>query len=79
MVGEMVRQRYQNTWYVKQDVRASHGFAGGIAGETNGNVICAVNRSAEVIAYEGTAGGITAVNTKRQDDSKLYELWKVTK
>ena len=27
-------------------------------------MICAVNRSTEVIAYEGTAGGITAVNTK---------------
>lgn len=61
-----------------KNVRASHGFAGGIAGETNGNVICAVNRSAEVIAYEGTAGGITAVNTKGKMIQNCTNYGKVT-
>lgn len=43
-------------------VRASHGYAGGIAGETDGNIGFAVNRSATVTADAGVAGGITAVN-----------------
>lgn len=43
-------------------VRASRGLAGGIVGETNGNIVNAVNRSTIVTADEGTAGGITAVH-----------------
>ena len=61
-----------------KNVRASHGFAGGIVGETNGDVICAVNRSTEVIAYEGTAGGITAVNTKGKTIQNCTNYGKVT-
>ena len=47
-------------------VRASRGYAGGIVGETQGDITCAVNRSVSVTADEGYAGGITAVNNEGQ-------------
>lgn len=47
-------------------VRASRGYAGGIVGETHGDITCAVNRSVSVTADEGYAGGITAVNNEGQ-------------
>ena len=47
-------------------VRASRGYAGGIVGETHGDITCAVNRSVSVTADEGYAGGITAFNNKGQ-------------
>lgn len=53
-----------NTYLVSQAalVRAIHGNAGGIVGETNGNIKNAKNRSGSVTADAGLAGGITAVN-----------------
>lgn len=53
-----------NTYLVSQAalVRAIHGNAGGIVGETNGNIKNAKNRSVSVTADAGLAGGITAVN-----------------
>ena len=47
-------------------VRASRGYAGGIVGETHGDITCAVNRSVSVTADEDYAGGITAVNNEGQ-------------
>ncbi len=44
-------------------VRASKGMAGGVVGTTGGDLSNVVNRSELVTADEGTAGGITAVNT----------------
>lgn len=41
-------------------VRAAQGIVGGIVGETNGNIVHAVNRSGNVSADAGAAGGITA-------------------
>lgn len=41
-------------------VRAAQGIVGGIVGETNGNIVHAVNKSGNVTADAGTAGGITA-------------------
>lgn len=41
-------------------VRAAQGNVGGIVGETNGNIIHAVNKSGNVTADAGIAGGITA-------------------
>lgn len=61
-----------------KNVRASHGFAGGIVGETNGNITCAVNRSAAVTADEGTAGGITALNNAGQTISDCTNYGNVT-
>lgn len=43
-----------------KSVRASSGIVGGIAGESNGDIHNAVNRSNDVTADEGLAGGITA-------------------
>lgn len=43
-----------------KSVRASSGTVGGIAGESNGDIHNAVNRSNDVTADEGLAGGITA-------------------
>ena len=45
-----------------KQVRASHGYAGGVAGVTSGNLVNAVNRSEQVSADAGYAGGITALN-----------------
>ena len=55
-------------------VRATQGIVGGIVGETNGNVVHAVNRSQTVTADSGTAGGITAVvqEGKGISDCKSY-------
>ena len=41
-------------------VRAAQGNVGGIVGETNGNIVHAVNKSGNVTADAGIAGGITA-------------------
>lgn len=43
-----------------EQVRARRGIAGGIVGETNGNIEHVVNRTQTVTADSGTAGGITA-------------------
>ena len=59
-------------------VRASHGYAGGIVGETNGDILCAVNRAATVTADEGTAGGITAVNNAGKTISNCTNYGNVT-
>ena len=56
-----------------KNVRASHGFAGGIAGETNGNGESVSQPPTEVIKHEGTAENYCC-NYERQDHSKLYEL-----
>lgn len=61
-----------------RNVRASHGYAGGIVGETNGNITCAVNRSVIVTADEGMAGGITAVNNTGQTISDCMNYGNVT-
>lgn len=55
-------------------VRATQGIVGGIVGETNGNVVHAVNCSQTVTADSGTAGGITAVvqEGKMISDCKSY-------
>lgn len=55
-------------------VRAIQGIVGGIVGETNGNVVHAVNRSQTVTADSGTVGGITAVvqEGKLISDCKSY-------
>ena len=45
-----------------KEVRALAGYAGGIAGETRGNIEWARNKSGSVTADYGPAGGITAVN-----------------
>lgn len=45
-----------------KQVRATHGYAGGVVGTTSGNLNNAVNRSDRVSADAGTAGGITALN-----------------
>ena len=47
-----------------QLVRASRGTVGGIVGETTGDISYAINRSANVTAYAGAAGGITATAGK---------------
>ncbi|WP_288174946.1 prepilin-type N-terminal cleavage/methylation domain-containing protein [Sporofaciens musculi] len=43
-------------------VHALNGYAGGIAGEAQGDIRRAINRSGEVTASRGPAGGIVAVN-----------------
>ena len=45
-----------------KEVRALAGYAGGIAGETRGNIEWARTKSGSVTADYGPAGGITAVN-----------------
>lgn len=51
-------------------VQAAEGYAGGIAGESGGGITRARNRSGEVKANRGCAGGIVAVN---QADITLSE------
>lgn len=55
-------------------VRAAQGIVGGIVGETNGNIVHAVNKSGNVSADAGTAGGITATVQAGQtiSDCKNY-------
>ena len=43
-------------------VHGLYGYAGGIAGESQGEIVRAKNRSGEVTAGRGAAGGIVAVN-----------------
>ena len=54
----------ENPWLVcsAQLVRASRGTVGGIVGETTGDIGYAINRSTNVTAYAGAAGGIAAVS-----------------
>lgn len=55
-------------------VRAAQGIVGGIVGETNGNIVHAVNKSGNVTADAGAAGGITATIQAGQtiSDCKNY-------
>lgn len=55
-------------------VRAAQGIVGGIVGETNGNIVHAVNKSGNVTADAGAAGGITATVQAGQtiSDCKNY-------
>lgn len=45
-----------------REIRAFSGYAGGIAGEAEGDISGARNRSGRVMADQGPAGGIVAVN-----------------
>lgn len=47
-----------------KSIRASNGYAGGLVGETGGDIFCGINASTTVTADQGYAGGITAYNKK---------------
>lgn len=59
-------------------VRATHGYAGGVVGTTAGNLYHAVNRSAQVTADAGTAGGITALNESGKTISSCVNYGNVS-
>ncbi len=61
-----------------KQVRASHGYAGGVVGTTSGNLINAVNRSDRVSADAGTAGGITALNESGKTISSCINYGNVS-
>ena len=61
-----------------KQVRATHGYAGGVVGTTSGNLINAVNRSDRVSADAGTAGGITALNENGKTISSCINYGNVS-